>query len=356
MDGNKIKFENSINNGNVNIIDKSKNINVNKNYYINIQDSRINFKDIDSKEHLRSKYENDRPRLEKYYIEGRKGVGFIGFVACKKKNNVIITNIHDNFGKHLASHVVIKDIKLDGFIGKLIKFKGDVYPYKSDSYYEEKYGIKINVDSIEEISIYEHCYCYETPWKEQSKYIDIPVEKFNDLINKFIKSSDSNKKDKLEDIKHYLDAISVSMFGIPSIIYSQILSIFSMKDNLDDVEMNSYNLKHLNILLTFIAEYITGLRPNNYPDMLKIITYSTLVYLGYDILHPADKNAKEHLFESCKYFKISKEQVIYSIKDYMKNVGGYKAIESYIPKHLRYDIFDLPKVARTLFVYRLLDS
>lgn len=311
----------------------------------------------------RTPYINDRPILEIYYnaleipCENKtKPIVMCGYLASKYKNKngnnkYILTNTVSEFGKHLASHTVIHGINLDEYLHELILFNGEIYTYPSEDNSCLKYGIRIIENTISKINSKEHCYL-ESPWnflhQENKHNIDIKYENmhYNSL------SKDARIK-SMSEIKQILDTISQSMFNIPGLIYPTIVSMFLMRDDVDNeaiVFLND-NDRHINILSTLVVDYIIKLNPKSYDELYKIIVYVVFNYLGYEVENPS--LGRKKLYEFTNYIGISKVQVDYYIENIKRNVGGIPAITNIIPNNYKTKPGDIHALGVGQFAKRL---
>lgn len=321
--------------------------------------SRLNFGDIDSELMNRTPQDNDRPELERYFNSLHhdengmtEPVIFYGYIANKKQNekskSVVMINVVNEFGEIMAAHVWSKSSAIHECIGEVIRFEGRIYKYQ----YVKKYGIAVLEDSI---SIIESraCGIVNSPWNKMR----IPSKslKTTDIINEYIKSDDYDKWSMLYQSERILDRISEIMFGISGMIYPLIISNYLMRDDTSNEKNIFDNIKHLTILSTIIIDYIITLQPSTYLEVLYIINYIILNYIGINIDNPSDKNCKKYLRQTLNELRINYSHADYHISNMIKNIGGNTIdMRNYIPEYTKTNPDDLPKIAKNQFAIRIL--
>lgn len=321
--------------------------------------SRLNFGDIDSELMNRLPNENDRPELERYFNsltvdeEGlTEPVIFYGYIASAKENkkskSTVMINVVNEFGEIMAAHVWTKSNMIREHIGEVIKFEGRIYKYQ----FIEKYGIAVIENSIEIINV-KSCGISSSPWNKM--LITNGSLKVNDLINEFIKEDDYEQHVLLIQSERILDRISELMFGVSGLIYPLILNMYLMRDDTSDIKVIDKHIKHLTILSTIIIDYIIILQPSSYEELLYVMTYVILNYLGLNVDNPDDKNSKKYLKQTLNEMKIKYDYAYYHIENLMKNIGGDTTkMRNYIPDHVKTDPEKLPEIAREQFALRIL--
>ena len=324
--------------------------------------SRLNFGDIDSELMNRTPQDNDRPELERYFNslyldeEGlTEPVIFYGYVSNKKNNkknskSVVLINIVNEFGEIMAAHVWTKNDKIKNYIGEVIQFEGRIYKYQ----YVEKYGIAIIQDSIQVVES-QQTMLSNSPWNNFR--IGSKAVKTNELINEYLKGDNYERMMFLHQSERILDRISEDMFDISGMIYPLILNIYLMRDDTSDNNLIYSNSKHLSILTTVIIDYILIIRPSTYKELLYIITYLTLNYMGVNIDNPTDKNSRKYLRQTLNELHVNYDHAGYYIDNVIKNIGGNTIMmREYIPEFMKINPESLPDMARKQFAIRILSS
>lgn len=322
--------------------------------------SRLNFGDIDSELMNRTPNDNDRPELERYYNsltineEGlTEPVIFYGYVSHRKNNrktskNTVMINVVNEFGEIMAAHVWSKNEIISNCIGEVIKFEGRIYKYQ----YIEKYGIAILEDTVKIIKV-KSCGITNSPWNKMR--LDTKQVKVIELINEFIKGDEYEQFILLNQSEKILDRISELMFGVSGMIYPLVLNMYLMRDDTSDNKLIMNNIKHLTIISTIIIDYIIMLQPSSYKELLYILTYITLNYIGLNVDNPDDKNSKKYLKQTLNEMRIKYDYASYHIENLMKNIGGnITEIKNYIPEFAKVDPEKLPELAREQFALRIL--
>ena len=127
-----------------------------------------------------------------------------------------------------------------------------------------------------------------------------------------------------------------------------------MRDNVNDLDVIfSYN-KHINIVSTLVYDYIVDIKPKNYLEVLQVITYVVLTYMGYDMTDADSDDCKECFNELISWMNIKKEHANYHLINIKRNAGGVEQILNTIPDKYIYKPKELVDVARCQFVKRLL--
>lgn len=334
--------------------------NTSNNFEPQYEDRRLNEGDIDAELFQRTPDDNDRPMLEKYYkmlnindngnVETIKFYGFVTEPKDSKSKKTAIVHIIDEFGDHMASHIITSVSSIENFINELINFDGRIYKYPN----KNKYGIKIIENSINIIQT-RPLENYKTNWNKLT--INIPTEfiKLNDIINhEYIIKDKEFHMDMLYKSEKLLDRYSEAMFGISGLIYPIITNMFIMRDDIS----NKYDIykyhKHLNILYTLIIDYIGLLQPKSYKDLLCIISYIILNYLGLYIDNPRDKSFIKCFKTTLKYMGIKPDHASYHIKNIIKDVGGIKNIQDVIHEEYKLTPQIISQCAKLQFARRLL--
>lgn len=343
------------------IIDKSKTINKFQPIY-NV--SYINNQDSDSKQYQRTPNDNDRPMLEKYHKYNKElellgeilpVMTYFAFVTpARNKNKFVLTNVVNEYGEVVASHIISNNESLKDYIYKLITFRALPYSYNSMDN-TVKYSLGISKDSIEEI-IAIPSYPNISKWNIfcNTEKIAIDKEFVQYKINEYIDMDESYKIEMLDDIEFQLNELSNDILGISNFIYPLIINIFLMRDNVNDLDVIfSYN-KHINIVSTLVYDYIVDIKPKNYLEVLQVITYVVLTYMGYDMTDADSDNCKECFNELISWMNIKKEHVNYHLVNIKRNAGGVEQILNTIPDKYIYKPKELVDVARCQFVKRLL--
>ena len=343
------------------IIDKSKTINKFQPIY-NV--SYINNQDSDSKQYQRTPNDNDRPMLEKYhkYIKELELLGeilpvmtYFAFVTpARNKNKFVLTNVVNEYGEVVASHIISNNESLKDYIYKLITFRALPYSYNSMDN-TVKYSLGISKDSIEEI-ITIPSYPNISKWNIfcNTEKIAIDKEFVQYKINEYIDMDESYKLEMLDDIEFQLNELSNDILGLSNFIYPLIINIFLMRDNVNDLDVIfSYN-KHINIVSTLVYDYIVDIKPKNYLEMLQVITYVVLTYMGYDMTDIYSEQRMECFNELISWMNIKKEHANYHLVNIKRNAGGVEQILNTIPDKYIYKPKELVDVARCQFVKRLL--
>lgn len=308
---------------------------------------------------------NDRPMMEKYYdmfkIVNEYGIDeykitekmiFYGYVVNKRsRNSYTVINLIDEFGTNMAAHTIIKNFDLSKYLNKVIKFTGVIHPYnEEDESGDIKYGVTILKDyDIEVIEGHSHTLDV-SPWNmihEDNPNILINVE---NVSNKFNKLDINTQLQLLYNTEEKLNVISMNMFNVPNLIYPIILTNFLMRDDIYDEKILSYNIRHLNILMTIVIDYILGIKPNSFDELMKVVIYVVLTYLGYRFDKPADKSKFN---EFVKYMGITKSNAKSYLYNAKENAGGNQEILEYIPEEYRIQPGDLHEIATIQFVKRI---
>lgn len=332
--------------GNNNQLNKQNNIDKSTKLEINLNElpmGWVNPLNNDVIPYKRSPKINDRPLLEKYFklyqIQDEYGfndnitrrITFHAYVAHHRYKNVyVLSNLIGEFGEKLATHVIVKCDKLGKYLNNVIKFEGSIYHYndeniEEDSKAELKYSVVISDDSIE-VVFCKKSTILKTPWNNIPEDTVINIE---ELSNKFNKLDPDFKREMLYDIEDKLNQLSNNMFGVPNLIYPLILSKFLMRDDIYDENVIMYNIRHLNIITTIITDYIIELKPKTFLELLQIVTYYTLTYLGLDFEKPNDHSKVR---EFATNMGISESGFKESVRNSNNNAGGISKILETIPK------------------------
>lgn len=308
---------------------------------------------------------NDRPMMEKYYnmfkIVNEYGIDeynitekmiFYGYVVKKRSElKYVVINLIDEFGTKMAAHTIIQNYDLSKYLNKVIKFTGVIYKYnEEDESSEIKYGVTILKDyEIKVIEGQEHTLDI-SPWNmihEDNPNVFIKVE---DINNKFNKLDINAQLDLLYNVEEKLNVISMNMFNVPNLIYPIILTNFLMRDDIYDEKILSYNIRHLNILMTIVIDYILGIKPNSFDELMKVVIYVILNYLGYDLNKPAER---DRFYEFIDFMGIERSNAKTYLINAKQNAGGVQAILDYIPEAYKTKPGDLHEIATIQFVKRI---
>lgn len=336
------------------------NKNKDENFEEKYANSRLNFGDIDSELMNRTPYDNDRPELERYFNsltvdeEGlTEPVVFYGYVSNQKNNNknsknTVMINVVNEFGEIMAAHVWSKSDVIRESVGEVIKFEGRIYKYQ----FIEKYGIAVIENTVEIINV-KPCGVSNSPWNKM--LISNGSLKVIDLINEFIKADDYEQHVLLIQSERILDRISELMFGVSGLIYPLLLNMYLMRDDTSDIKVIDKHIKHLTILSTVVIDYIITIQPSSYEELLYVITYVVLNYLGLNVDNPKDKKCRKYLKQTLNEMKINYNHAAYHVGNLIKCVGGnLTGMTEYIPEYLKTDPEKLPEIAREQFALRIL--
>lgn len=340
-----VTLNQKINKSNQNILDQSKH------YTLNIENMQLGWFqpcNPDAIFYKRLPNVNDRPMLENYYTLSRykdengnfehdisKPIVFYGYVVSKmSKNKYVIINLLDEFGTKLAAHVVIKDFDLSDYLNKVIKFTGVIYPYNDneDDIGDTKYSVHILKNKPIDIIEGQKPEMKKSPWEyllEENPNIHIDPVK---LIGEFNKLDIYKQMDLLASAEEKLNSISISMFNAPNLIYPIILTNFLMRDDIYNEKVLMQNVLSLNILCTIIIDYILGIQPSTFDELIKVINYVILTYLGIDL------NAcyiKEKFNELVEFMGIDKNNAKNYYKNTKNNAGGVNKMIQMIPEAYR---------------------
>lgn len=288
---------------------------------------------------------NDRPMLENYYKLSRHEpneygiydteisvpINFYGYVVSKRsKDSYTIINLLDEFGTKLAAHVIIKDFDLSNYLNKVIKFTGVIYPYNDDedSTGDTKYSVHILKDKDIEVIEGNKPEMDKSPWEilldeEPNIHID-PVK----AIGEFNKLDIYKQMDLLSYNEDILNAISTSMFNVPNLIYPIVLTNFLMRDDIYNEKVIMNNILSLNILTTILIDYILCIKPSNFSELIKVVNYVILIYLGIDLDKCYDK---EKFYDLVEYMGIDKQNAKSYYNNTKNNAGGVNKMKEVIP-------------------------
>ena len=283
-------------------------------------------------------------------------------VERRNKNSYAVINLIDEFGANMAAHGVIKKCNLQPYLNKVIKFTGVIYPYgedelSDDDTNETKYGVRILKENglgekyeIEVITGHPHT-LGTSPWNmitEDNPNVLIKVE---ELSNKYNKLDIGVQMELLVNIEDTLNTISMNMFNVPNLIYPIILTNFLMRDDIYDDKVLIYNHRHLNILMTIVVDYILGIKPKTFDELMKVIIYVVSNYLGYDLENPTDYSKFNEVVD---YMGIAKDNSRHYLRNAKRNAGGQKAILEYIPDEYKIKPGDIHELAMIQFAKRLI--
>ena len=293
------------------------------------KNARLNVCDVDSELFQRTPEDNDRPELEKYYSRLPKDengnselVWFCGFVIPYENNKTrsVIVNVINEFGELMAAHVIVHDEFIKPYRGKLIEFRGRIYKYRA----QYKFGIQVIEESVYEIETKEND-TISSKWN--SLGFDYDLLKVQEIINYYIREDDYLHLSMLRQSERLLDILSERMFGISGLIYPAILNMFLMKDDVaSDLKLVHQFHKHVNIICTICIDYLIWLKPKSYLEMLRILTYIVINYLGGNVDDPGSCKASSYLQESVDELGIKNDHVKYHLNNIIKDCGGMKAI------------------------------
>lgn len=347
-----------------NNIDKSKTIIKQDKYKEEVQVPWANIYNPNAILYKRTPYINDRPVLELYHnslrVDDRnvtEPITMVGYVASRfegrsDKVKYIMTNIINIYGKHLAAHSIINGIDLEEYIGKLLLFDGCIYTYPSENGSCLKYGIKVLKETIDLLDS-NQCYYDESLWDLLHRENRHMLDNENLIKNYYLSSKDIHVK-FINEIKESLNSISQIMFGVSGLIYPTIISMFLMRDDVDNEELiYSNNIHgHINIVSTLVVDYIIKLKPKNYEELYKILAYVILNYLGYNVDEP--NKGRSELYKMTQYIGISEVQVNYYINNIKRNIkGGMNAISNMIPGNYKSKPGDIHWLGINQFTKRL---
>lgn len=324
------------------------------------EDKRLNDGDIDAELFQRTPDDNDRPMLEKFYnmlnndddgvIETIRFYGFVIPPKDEKSKKTAIVHIINEFGEHMASHIITKVSIIQKFVNELISFDGRIYKYPD----KDKYGIKILKNSIQVVST-KPLKNYKAYWNKLTNYIPSSYLKINDVINHeyIIKDKDFHIS-MLYKSEKILDRYSEEMFGISGLIYPMISNLFVMRDDVSDKNDVYRYHKHLNILSTLVIDYIANIKPKSYKETLCIISYLVLNYIGLFVDNPRSKEYNKYFSITLKYMGIKPEHAVYHVTNIIKNVEGLQNIQNSIPKEYKLTPLTIANTAKLQFARRLL--
>lgn len=324
-------------------------------------DIRLNCNDVDSQLFQRTPDDNDRPELEKYYNRLPKddnkntiSVPFYGFVVAgdkrdeNRKRSAVI-NIVNDFGELMAMHVNELEGTFKEYRGEFISFDAKIYKYKS----KNKYGLFIIKDSIQIVNTR----IISIPHSNWN-WLGYPVQRIRvqEVINYYLTQGDSYHDLMLRNSEKILDRLSELMFGVSGLLYNSILNMYLMRDDITKIDKFLWikSHKHLNILMTTCIDYIIWLKPVNYLETLKIITYIVLNYIGGYVDDPRNRDYDTCIQNTIKTLDIKVEHVKYHIENMVKNCGGLQAISEVIPDSFKLNPMTVVEVGRQCFAQRVL--
>lgn len=324
------------------------------------EDKRLNDGDIDAELFQRTPDDNDRPMLEKYFkmlnnndegiIEYTTFYGFVIPPNDDKSKKTAVVHIINEFGEHMASHIITKIDILKEYVNELIKFNGRIYKYPN----KDKYGIKILKDSIQIIET-KYLNNYKTHWNKLTNYIPSEYLRINDIINyEYILKDKEFQIDMLYKSERILDRYSEELFGISGLIYPMVSNMFVMRDDVSDKNIVYKYHKHLNILSTIIIDYISMIKPKSYHETLCIVSYLVLNYLGLFVDEPRNKKYSNCVSKTLRYMGIKPEHASYHINNVVKDVGGLENIQDSIPEEFKLTPQTISSIAKLQFARRLL--
>ena len=288
---------------------------------------------------------NDRPMLENYYNLSRyqdeygqfeyeisKPIVFYGYIVSRRsKDSFVLINLLDEFGTKLAAHVIIKDFDLTDYLNKVIKFTGVIYPYSDEEYNtgDTKYSVHILKDKPIEIIEGRKPEMKKSPWEyllEENPNIHVDPVK---MIGEFNKLDIYKQMDILNDVEEKLNSISISMFNAPNLIYPIILTNFLMRDDIYNEKVLMQNILPLNMLTTIIIDYILGIQPSTFDELIKVVNYVILTFLGIDLNKCHDKDKFNELVE---FMGIDKKNAKSYYNNTKNNAGGVNKMKEMIPE------------------------
>lgn len=325
-------------------------------------------------------YVNDRHTLKKYFnaLEDSYGdesvpIKFYAFVANKLGDNrYVLTNVIDEFGNLVASHVNIFETNLSRYVHELISFGGVIYKYNESDENEliedEEIEEEPNVFTVENetkysIDILENDYWKIQIVKPNGEYFDKPIwrilynenKNYVNICNEIEKYMEYSSNDILvviDNIKSLLNEISHKMFGIPNMIYPTILNTFLMRDDVEDQKVILNNHLHINKICTIVTSYIINLNPKSYFEVYKIILYVVLNCMGYEIDSPGIYG-KTRLYAVTDSMSITRKNVNYYLKNFKSNSGGLEEITKVIPNYLKTNSDKINALAMQEFALRI---
>lgn len=323
-------------------------------------DQRINCCDIDSELFQRTPDDNDRPLLQKYFERLPKDengesifVLFYAFVYVGEKrdhnkNKSVIINVVNEFGELMAGHLNEFKGIFKEYRGEFVEFEAKVIKYRS----KNKYGLFIKEDSVRTVQLKPLRQSF-SPWS----LLGYPNSRINiqETINHYLTRGDLYHQLTIHESEKVLDIMSEKMFGVPGMIYPLVLSMYLMRDNaIIEPELIYEQHKHINILCTMVIDYIIWSRPTTFLEMLKLITYIVLNYIGGCVDNPRDMKYSNCLKDTIIKLDVKVEHVAYHINNTIKNCGGLKAISDSIKDEFKLDPNSVVMYSRQCFAQRIL--
>lgn len=324
-------------------------------------DVRLNFNDIDSILFQRTPDVNDRPKLELYYNRLPKDeynntipvhmYGFVipGDIHKKIEKKSVMINIVNECGELMSAHNVIFNPAIKEYRGELIEFDCTIYKYKS----QQKYGIRIITESIQTVPT--------TICDVRSSWcmLGYPSRKIKvqEVINYYLAREDRYYQLMIRNAERILDRMSEIMFGISGLIYPAVLNMYSMRDDvINDLRFIYMNHKHINILLTVVVDYLIWLKPASYLDMIRIVSYIVLNYMGGCVDDPCSHKYRNCLSLTSRMLEVKTEHMAFNIMNIIKNCGGLKPISDIIPESFKINPDTIVENGRIQFAQRILQD
>ena len=217
-------------------------------------------------------WENNRPMMETLYISGQTEVEVIGYVSSKfNKSSCVVTDICSSQGHYISDHCIIKDLMLSEFIGKVIKFRGEIYQYKNKAFEDSdiKYGMNI-ISDIEVVDLYKRVFTKSDNFVKRLGVYNYTRET-DELIDDFNRCSDDVKCGVYKLVLDETMQLSAYLYGSIGFLPGIIRKIFLLRpcDILhSETPKFAYDLSA--IMLT-INTLIQDIQPTNHSDVIRII-------------------------------------------------------------------------------------
>lgn len=218
-------------------------------------------------------WENNRPMMETLYNSGQTEVEVIGYVSSKfnKSSSCVVTDICSSQGHYISDHCIIKDLILSEFIGKVIKFTGEIYQYKNKVFEDSdiKYGVNI-ISDIEVVDLYKRVFTKSDNFVKKLGVYNYTRET-DELIDDFNRCSDDVKCRVYKLVLAETMQLSTYLYGSIGFLPGIIRKIFLLRpcDILhSETPKFAYDLSA--IMLTVNA-LIQDIQPTNHSDVVRII-------------------------------------------------------------------------------------